>query len=35
VTAYSDNIEYGVGYDMNIAEKYIGHAGSVKVKVHF
>jgi hypothetical protein len=35
LTANRDNIEYGVGYDVNIADKYLGHQGSVKVRVSF
>lgn len=35
VTSNVDNVEYGVGYDVHLANKYIGHQGSVKVKVKF
>jgi outer membrane autotransporter protein len=35
VTSYVDNIEYGVGYDAHIADKYVGHQGSLKIKVKF
>jgi outer membrane autotransporter protein len=28
-------MEYGIGYDANIANKYLGHQGSVKVRVNF
>ena len=35
VMTQADNVEYGVGYDARIADKYIGHQGSVKVKVSF
>lgn len=35
VMTQADNIEYGVGYDARISDKYIGHQGSVKVKVSF
>lgn len=35
VTSHVNNVEYGVGYDLNIADKYLGHQGSVKVKVKF
>lgn len=35
VMAKTDNIEYGVGYDADLADKYLGHTGSVKVKVSF
>lgn len=30
---YSSNIEYGVNYTANIADKYLGHQGSIKIKV--
>lgn len=33
--AKQDNMEYGVGYDARIADKYVGHQGSVKVKLSF
>lgn len=33
VTSNLDNIEYGVGYDVYLADKYIGHQGTLKVKV--
>jgi outer membrane autotransporter protein len=35
VTAFSNNVEYRVGYDLNIADKYMGHQGTLKVKVKF
>ena len=35
VMAQADNVEYGVGYDARISDKYLGHQGSVKVKVSF
>jgi len=35
VTAESGSFEYGVGYDANIAAGYLGHQGSVKLKVKF
>lgn len=35
VTTNIDNIEYGVGYDVHLADKYIGHQGTLKVKVKF
>lgn len=28
-------MDYGVGYDANIANKYLGHQGTVKVRVNF
>jgi hypothetical protein len=33
--AQTDNLEYGVGYDARIADKYLGHQGSVKVRAKF
>lgn len=33
-SAYS-NMEYGVGYDLHMAEKRIGHQGTLKVRVNF
>lgn len=35
VMTQADNVEYGVGYDARISDKYMGHTGSVKVKVSF
>ena len=35
VMADADGVEYGVGYDANIADKYLAHQGSLKVKVKF
>ena len=35
LTAYSNNVEYSIGYDMNLSDKYMGHEGSVKLKVMF
>ena len=35
VMAEADGFEYGVGYDANIADKYLAHQGSLKVKVKF
>lgn len=35
VTAKSGMMEYGVGYDASIAKKYVGHQGSLKVRVNF
>jgi len=28
-------MEYGVGYDLNLAEKRVGHEGSLKIRVNF
>lgn len=35
VTAKSGMMEYGVGYDAAIAKKYVGHQGTLKVRVNF
>lgn len=35
VMARTDNIEYGVGYDADLGDKYIAHTGSMKVRVNF
>lgn len=35
ITAKYDNMEYGVGYDAKISEKYFGQQGSLKVRVNF
>ncbi len=35
IMTQTDNIEYGVGYDANIADKYLGHQGSLKVRMSF
>jgi outer membrane autotransporter protein len=35
VMTKTDNVEYGVGYDANIADKYLGHQGSLKVRMAF
>lgn len=35
VMTKNDNVEYGVGYDANIADKYLGHQGSLKVRMAF
>ena len=35
VMTQTDNIEYGVGYDANIADKYLAHQGSLKVRLAF
>jgi outer membrane autotransporter protein len=28
-------MEYGFGYDANLAKKYVGHQGSIKIRVNF
>jgi outer membrane autotransporter protein len=35
LNAKSGNMEYGVGYDAELRNKYISHQGSVKVRVNF
>ncbi|MES2215433.1 MAG: autotransporter domain-containing protein [Pseudomonadota bacterium] len=35
VTAASGAMEYGIGYDSQLSNKYIGHQGSLKVRVNF
>jgi outer membrane autotransporter protein len=35
VDAKTDMLEYGVAYNANIANKYLGHEGSVRVEVKF
>jgi len=35
ITAESGSVEYGIGYDANIAAGYLGHQGSLKLKVKF
>jgi len=35
VTAKSGMMEYGAGYDAHLANKYVGHAGTLKVRVNF
>lgn len=35
VMAKSNNMEYGVGYDAHMADKYVGHQGTLKVRVNF
>lgn len=35
ITAKYDNMEYGIGYDAKISEKYFGQQGSLKVRVNF
>ncbi|MCC8417368.1 MAG: autotransporter outer membrane beta-barrel domain-containing protein [Rickettsia endosymbiont of Bryobia graminum] len=33
VTAKSGMFEYGVGYDLQLAKKYIGHQGTLKLRI--
>ena len=35
ISAKYSMMEYGIGYDANIANKYIGHQGTIKVRVNF
>lgn len=35
VTAKAGNMEYGAGYDAYLASKYVGHQGTLKVRVNF
>ena len=35
VNATYDMMEYGFGYDANISKKYVGHQGTMKVRVNF
>ncbi|WP_425362119.1 hypothetical protein [Candidatus Tisiphia endosymbiont of Mystacides longicornis] len=35
LAAKHNMMEYSVAYNANIANKYIGHQGSLKVKVNF
>jgi outer membrane autotransporter protein len=35
ITAKSGMMEYGVGYDAYLASKYVGHQGSLKLRVNF
>ena len=35
VTAKSGMLEYGAGYDLQLANKYIGHQGTLKIRVNF
>ncbi len=35
VNARAGMFEYGAGYDLNLAKKYLGHQGSVKLRVNF
>ena len=34
VTALSGIVEYSIGYDMKLSSKYVGHQGSLKVRVN-
>ncbi|WP_218460106.1 autotransporter outer membrane beta-barrel domain-containing protein, partial [Rickettsia sp. TH2014] len=34
VTIKHNMMEYGINYDANLAKKYQGHAGSIKVRVN-
>lgn len=35
VTAKAGNMEYGAGYDAYLASKYVGHQGTLKVRINF
>ena len=35
LTAKYQMMEYGIGYDTNLAKKYISHQGSLKVRINF
>jgi hypothetical protein len=35
ISARRAAINYGIGYDVNLAKKFIGHQGSIKVRVNF
>ncbi|WP_375359339.1 autotransporter domain-containing protein [Candidatus Tisiphia endosymbiont of Neophilaenus lineatus] len=35
VTAKAGNMDYGAGYDAYLASKYVGHQGTLKVRVNF
>jgi outer membrane autotransporter protein len=35
VDASTDMLEYGVAYNANVSQKYLGHEGSIRVKVNF
>ena len=35
VNARNGMMQYGIGYDAHIANKYVGHLGSIKVRVNF
>lgn len=35
LTSYVNNIEYGIGYDVDISDRYLGHEGSLKLKMKF
>ena len=35
VSAKAGAMEYGAGYDAYLANKYVGHQGTLKVRVNF
>ncbi|CAF0761464.1 unnamed protein product [Didymodactylos carnosus] len=35
ISSKSNNIEYGLGYDAHLANKYVAHQGSLKVRLNF
>ena len=35
LNANSGQFDYGVGYDADLASKFIGHQGSLKFRVNF
>lgn len=35
ITAKNSTLEYGIGYDVHLAPKYIAHQGSLKVRINF
>lgn len=35
LTGKSDEFEYGIGYDVDLASKFVGHQGSLKFRVNF
>lgn len=35
INVKSNNIDFGVGYDAQMSKKYLGHSGSLKVRVNF
>jgi outer membrane autotransporter protein len=35
INAIHGLIEYGAGYDLNLSKKYVGHQGSLKLRVNF
>ncbi|XVN43176.1 MAG: hypothetical protein RCG15_02535 [Candidatus Rickettsia vulgarisii] len=34
VTAKSGIFEYGAGYDLQLAKKYLGHQGTLKLRIN-